>query len=102
MFIKLGMARLLGQLFAEEHILSDEPKFTEIHARDLVAQYVGWTSKNVKDIIAKAEGGVLFIDETYALVSDRHSFEQEAVDTLIAEMENKRDKIAIVFARLSK
>lgn len=95
---KTTMARLVGKLFAEENILSNENKFVEIHARDLVGKYVGWTAQNVKNIVAKAEGGVLFIDEAYSLFSERHSFEQEAIDTLIAEMENKRDRICIILA----
>lgn len=95
---KTTMARLVGRLFAEENILYNENKFVEIHARDLVGKYVGWTAQNVKNIVAKAEGGVLFIDEAYSLFSERHSFEQEAVDTLIAEMENKRDRICIILA----
>lgn len=95
---KTSLARIVGKLFAEEQLLSNENKFTEVHARDLVGQYVGWTAKKVKEIVTKAEGGVLFIDEAYSLCSDRKSFEQEAIDTLIAEMENKRDRICIILA----
>ena len=95
---KTSLARIVGKLFAEQNILSSENKFTEIHARDLVGQYVGWTAKKVKEIVSNAEGGVLFIDEAYSLCSDRKSFEQEAIDTLIAEMENKRDRICVILA----
>ena len=95
---KTSLARIVGKLFAEEQLLSNENKYTEVHARDLVGQYVGWTSKKVKEIVTKAEGGVLFIDEAYSLCSDRKSFEQEAIDTLIAEMENKRDRLCIILA----
>lgn len=95
---KTSLARIVGKLFAEEQLLSNENKFTEVHARDLVGQYVGWTAKKVKEIVTKAEGGVLFIDEAYSLCSDRKSFEQEAIDTLIAEMENKRDRLCIILA----
>lgn len=95
---KTSLARIVGKLFAEEQLLSNENKFTEIHARDLIGQYVGWTARKVKEIVSKAEGGVLFIDEAYSLCSDRKSFEQEAIDTLIAEMENKRDRICVILA----
>ena len=95
---KTSVARIIGKIFAEEKILSDKEKFVEIHARDLVAQYVGWTAKQTKEIVEQAEGGVLFIDETYSLISDRTSFEKEAIDSLIKLMEDKRDKICIILA----
>ena len=80
-------------------ILSEKENFVEIHGRDLVAKYVGWTAQVTKDKIRQADGGVLFIDEAYSLNSDsRGSFEDEAIATLIKEMEDKRDKICIILA----
>lgn len=96
---KTTIARIVGKIFAEEKILSQKEKFVEIHGRDLVAKYVGWTAANTKDKIKEAEGGVLFIDEAYSLISDRRGgFEQEAIDTLLKEMEDKRDKLCIIMA----
>ena len=96
---KTTIARLVGRIFAEEKILSDKNKFVEIHGRDLVGKYVGWTANQTKDQIKKAEGGVLFIDEAYSLISDESGgFEQEAIATLLKEMEDKRDKICIILA----
>jgi len=95
---KTTVARIIGEIFKEENILS-QGSFTEIHGRDLVGQYVGWTAKEVQRYVRRARGGVLFIDEAYSLNSDRRgSFEDEAIATLIKEMEDKRDDICIILA----
>ncbi len=99
---KTSVARIVGKIFEEEKILSNKKKFVEINARELVAKYVGWTAVQTKEIVEKAEGGVLFIDEAYALISDKQGFEQEAIDTLIKLMEDKRDNICIIFAGYTK
>ena len=86
-------------MFEGEKILPGNGEFVEVHGRDLVAKYVGWTASQVHNIVAKAMGGVLFIDEAYSLVSDRSgSFEDEAIATLIKEMEDHRDEICIILA----
>ena len=96
---KTSIARVIGKIFEEENILSGSGGFVEIHGRDLVAKYVGWTAQKVHDTIEKAIGGVLFIDEAYSLVADRRgSFEDEAIATLIKEMEDHRDEICIILA----
>lgn len=96
---KTSIARIIGKMFAEEKILKENGKFVEVHGRDLVGKYVGWTAKQVKDTIRKAMGGVLFIDEAYSLVPDRRgSFEDEAIATLIKEMEDHRSEICIIIA----
>lgn len=99
---KTTVARIVGEIFRKEKILS-RGQFVEIHGRDLVGKYVGWTAKEVKDQIQRAKGGVLFIDEAYSLNSDvRGSFEDEAIATLIKEMEDKRDDICIILAGYQK
>ena len=96
---KTSVARVIGKLFDEENILPGNGEFVEIHGRDLVAKYVGWTAQKVHDTVEKAIGGVLFIDEAYSLVSStRGSFEDEAIATLIKEMEDHRDEICIILA----
>ena len=96
---KTSIARVIGKIFEEENILSGKGEFVEIHGRDLVAKYVGWTAQKVHDIVEEAIGGVLFIDEAYSLVSDRRgSFEDEAIATLIKEMEDHRNEICIILA----
>lgn len=96
---KTSIARVIGKIFEEENILSGSGDFVEIHGRDLVAKYVGWTAQKVHDTVENAIGGVLFIDEAYSLVSNsRGSFEDEAIATLIKEMEDHRNEICIILA----
>lgn len=96
---KTTVARIVGKIFAEQEILSKKEKFIEIHGRDLIAKYVGWTAKTTQDKVREAEGGVLFIDEAYSLnPRDHRGFEDEAIATLIKEMEDKRDKVCVILA----
>lgn len=96
---KTSIARVIGKIFEEENILSGSGEFIEIHGRDLVDKYVGWTAQKVHNTVEKAIGGVLFIDEAYSLVSDkRGSFEDEAIATLIKEMEDHRNEVCIILA----
>lgn len=95
---KTTIARIIGKIFKEEHILSTG-NFVEVHGRDLIARYVGWTAKEVQSYVRRAKGGILFIDEAYSLNSDRRgSFEDEAIATLIKEMEDKRDDLCVILA----
>ena len=96
---KTSIARIIGKIFEQEKILSGVGEFTEIHGRDLVEKYVGWTAGKVHDTVEQAIGNVLFIDEAYSLVSDRRGcFEDEAIATLIKEMEDHRDEICFIMA----
>lgn len=96
---KTTVARVVGQIFAEEQILSKERKFVEVHGRDLIAKFVGWTAQTTKQKVEEAENGVLFIDEAYSLNPREHrGFEDEAIATLIKEMEDKRDRLCVIMA----
>ena len=73
----------------------------EAHREDLVAAYIGQTAIKTKAKITEALDGVLFIDEAYSLHVEsigHRDFGAEAVATLIAEMENKRDRLAVIVA----
>ncbi len=94
---KTTVARLLAQIFTKEGIL-DTGKYVECGRADLVGQYVGWTAKAVRSKFREAKGGVLFIDEAYALVDDSNSFGDEAINTIVQEMENHRDDVIVIFA----
>ena len=94
---KTTVARLLAQIFAKEGIL-ESGKYVECGRADLVGKYVGWTAKNVRSKFREARGGLLFIDEAYALVDDSHSFGDEAINTIVQEMENHRDDVIVIFA----
>ena len=96
---KTSIARIIGKIFEEEKILSGSGEFVEIHGRDLVDRFVGWTAQKVHDIVENAIGGVLFVDEAYSLDSDiRGGFEDEAIATLIKEMEDHRNEVCIILA----
>ena len=95
---KTTVARLFAQIMKENGLL---PKgdMLELGRADLVGQYVGWTAQCVKDAFKKAKGGVLFIDEAYSLVDDRKgSFGDEAINTIVQEMENHRADTVVIFA----
>jgi probable Rubsico expression protein CbbX len=73
-----------------------------VHAMrdDLVGQYIGQTAPRTKHVLDRAMGGVLFIDEAYALVRDDDSrdYGQEAVDILMQVMENDRGRLVVILA----
>ena len=80
-------------------------KLIEVTAKDLIGQYVGQTAPKTMSVIEKALGGVLFIDEAYALASkpgNNSSFNEECIATLIQAMENYRDNLVVIFAGYSK
>ena len=84
----------------------DKPEVHEVKREDLVAGFVGQTALKTKEEIEKAKGGVLFIDEAYALSrgseggggGDGKDFGREAIDTLVAAMENMRDDLIVIVA----
>lgn len=67
---------------------------------DLVGQYVGHTAPKTKDVIKRAMGGVLFIDEAYYLYrpENERDYGQEAIEMLLQAMENKRDDMVVILA----
>lgn len=96
---KTTVARIIGQILKERGILRIG-KFFEHHARDLCGQYVGQTAPKTHAICEEAYGSVLFLDEAYSLATDgdQHNYGREAIDTLIAEMENHKDDLVVIFA----
>lgn len=96
---KSSVARLVAQIFKEEHILS-QSQFVEVSRADLIAGYVGQTALKTQEVINKAMGGVLFIDEAYSL-SPRESskdYGAECISTLIKAMEDNRDNLCVILA----
>lgn len=95
---KTTVARLFARIMKENGLLS-KGHLIEVGRSDLVGKYVGWTAQIVKDKFKAAMGGVLFIDEAYSLVEDRGgSFGDEAINTIVQEMENRRDDLVVIFA----
>ena len=95
---KTTVARLFAKVMKENGLLP-VGDIHEVGRADLVGKYVGWTAKCVKEAFKKAKGGVLFIDEAYSLVDDRDgSFGDEAINTIVQEMENNRADTIVIFA----
>jgi SpoVK/Ycf46/Vps4 family AAA+-type ATPase len=79
--------------------LLSKGQLVEVGRGDLVGKYVGWTAQTVQSKFKEAIGGVLFIDEAYSLVDDRSgSFGDEAINTIVQEMENHREDVVVIFA----
>lgn len=95
---KTTVARLFARIMKENGLLS-EGKLYEVGRADLVGQFVGWTARIVKDKFKAAKGSVLFIDEAYSLLDDRNGlYGDEAINTIVQEMENMREDIVVIFA----
>ena len=94
---KTTVARLLGQLHYENGTLS-KGHIVEVSAKDLIANVVGGTAIKTGVQIAKAKGGILFIDEGYQLFEQgsRHNFAAQAVTELLTAMENEDDIVIIL------
>lgn len=80
----------------------EKPEVHEVKRKDLVAGFVGQTALETMKQIEKAKGGILFIDEAYSLAQPQgpngNDFGKEAIDTLVAEMENMRDNLIVIVA----
>ncbi|EFV72395.1 SpoVK protein [Bacillus sp. BT1B_CT2] len=80
---KTTVARLIGRLFYEMNVLS-KGHLIEAERADLVGEYIGHTAQKTRDLIKKAMGGILFIDEAYSLArGGEKDFGKEAIDTLV-------------------
>ena len=95
---KTTVARIAAGIFHEIGLLRS-PKPLEVGRANLVARYVGHTADQVREIFAQASGRLLFIDEAYSLAEGGdHDFGNEAITTMVQEMENHREETVVVFA----
>lgn len=97
---KTTVARLIAQLLYELGYIRTN-KVIEADKKTFTGQYVGQSTVKTKEVLEKAMGGVLFIDEAYAL-GERGSFNEEIVATIIKVMEDSRDELIIIFAGYTK
>ena len=97
---KTEAARLIAGILYENKILPTD-RLVEVDRSGLVSQYFGATAEKTKQVIASAMGGVLFVDEAYALggsdVGDS-DYGREAINTLVKAMEDSRGKLCVIFA----
>lgn len=98
---KTTMARVVAKMFHELGILKSG-HLVETDKSGLVAQYVGHTAEKTEEVFKSALGGVLFIDEAYAITNDDSSFGQECVDTLVKLIEDYRGETLVILAGYSK
>lgn len=100
---KTTIARVVAKIYCGLGILKKET-VREVHRADLIGQHIGETEAKTNAIIDSALDGVLFLDEAYALVSTgaKNDFGLVAIDTLLARMENDRERLVVIIAGYRK
>lgn len=96
---KTTVARLLSKIYAAIGVV-EKGHLVEVDRSGLVSGYIGQTAAKVQEIVEEALGGILFIDEAYALTNNKGQgdFGQEAVDTLLKAMEDHREDLIVIVA----
>lgn len=95
---KTTIAKMLGKIYKQLGLLSSDTVF-EVDRGDLVGRYIGETAPQTKEIIEKARGGILFIDEAYALYrDDEKDFGKEAIEVIVKELSDGKGDLAIIVA----
>jgi SpoVK/Ycf46/Vps4 family AAA+-type ATPase len=96
---KTTVARIVGHIYKKIGLLSNG-HFVEVSRTDLIAGYQGQTALKVKEVIEKARGGVLFIDEAYSITENDHSdsYGRECLTELTKALEDYRDDLVVIVA----
>jgi stage V sporulation protein K len=95
---KTTVARILARMFQQMGVLS-KGHLVEVERADLVGEYIGHTAIKTREMVKKALGGVLFIDEAYSLGrGGEKDFGKEAIDALVKAMEDHKDKFILILA----
>ena len=101
---KTTVARLIAEILYNLEYIKTK-KVVEVDGKDLIGEYIGTTAQKTMGIVKKALGGVLFIDEAYALIcanGTNSSFSEECMATLIRAMEENKNDLIIIFAGYTK
>jgi SpoVK/Ycf46/Vps4 family AAA+-type ATPase len=100
---KTEVAKIIGKIYSNIGVL---PKgtFKKVTRSDLIAGYLGQTAVKTRDVIKEALGGVLFIDEAYALGNPekKDSFAKECIDTLCEALSDNKDNLMVIIAGYEK
>jgi len=101
---KTEVAKLIGKMYSKIGVLSKHHVFKKVTRNDLVAGYLGQTAIKTKAVITESLGGVLFIDEVYALgnADDLDSFSRECIDTLCEALSDHKDNLMVIIAGYEK
>ena len=95
---KTTVARLLARLFREMGVLP-KGQMVEVERADLVGEYIGHTAQRTREVVKRAVGGVLFIDEAYSLArGGEKDFGKESIDCLVRAMEEHRGELILILA----
>ncbi|WP_209859173.1 AAA family ATPase [Paenibacillus shirakamiensis] len=98
---KTTVARIVAKMFQRMGVLS-KGHFIEAERADLVGEYIGHTAQKTRELVKKAMGGILFVDEAYSLArGGEKDFGKEAIDCLVKLMEDKSDDLVIILAGYS-
>lgn len=97
---KTTVARIMAEIYCALGVVTDG-QLVEVSKPDLVAGHVGQTPIKTQEVLKKAYGGVLFVDEAYSLLKGG-DFGQEAIDTMLKYMEDHRDNIVVIVAGYEK
>jgi stage V sporulation protein K len=98
---KTTVARMIAKLFQTMGVLS-KGHLIEVERADLVGEYIGHTAQKTRDMVKKALGGILFIDEAYSLArGGEKDFGKEAIDTLVKGMEDYKNQFILILAGYS-
>jgi len=100
---KTEIAKIMGKIYSKVGILS-KGTFKKVTRSDLIAGYLGQTALKTRDVIKDALGGVLFIDEAYALGNPekRDSFAKECIDTLCESLSDNKENLMVIIAGYEK
>ncbi|WP_413381444.1 stage V sporulation protein K [Alkalihalobacillus sp. 1P02AB] len=99
---KTTVARIIAEFFHEMNVL-EKGHLLEVERADLVGEYIGHTAQKTREVIKKAHGGVLFVDEAYSLArGGEKDFGKEAIDTLVKAMEDQQHSFVLILAGYSR